>query len=51
MKTNFRNEAASCLLAPDGLRPPSRTSAMRIADAARLLTLPYVTLSVAKGLM
>jgi len=32
----FGIEAVSCLLARGGLQPPSRTSAMRIADAARL---------------
>ncbi len=37
MKISFRTEAVSCLLARCGLQPPSLTSTIRIADAARLL--------------
>jgi hypothetical protein len=36
-KIDSRIEAMSCLLARSGLQPPSRTSAIRIANAARLL--------------
>jgi hypothetical protein len=37
MKSSFRFEAVSCLLAQDGIQPSLRTLAMRIANAARLL--------------